>query len=116
MLLFRSNTEGKEHDDIAIVTQMTADRLPVLKAMAESWQGYISVAILVQSREDVEQIYRMRNESLIVYQNVDFHVVHGEEVTEAKKLTPITHAKQTQQKGGLCLSDSGALSSEHASE
>jgi hypothetical protein len=71
----------QEYDDVAIASQMTIDRLPVLESMAESWAGPISAVVLLSNPEaELKQIHSLRNRSAIIRKNVDFHLVHGEEV------------------------------------
>jgi hypothetical protein len=71
----------QEYDDVAIASQMTIDRLPVLESMAESWAGPISAVVLLSNPEaELKQIHSLRNRSAVIRKNVDFHLVHGEEV------------------------------------
>lgn len=73
-------TDTPESDDVAIASQMTIDRLPVLESMAESWAGPISAVILLSNPEaELKQIHSLRNRSAVIRKNVDFHLVHGEE-------------------------------------
>ncbi|KAL6058313.1 Glycosyltransferase-like 1B, variant 2 [Balamuthia mandrillaris] len=69
-----------KYDDVAIVTQLTTDRLYALRLMAETWGGPISAAVfLLRPESEIMEIKKLQSSSEMVRNNVDFHLVFSNE-------------------------------------
>jgi hypothetical protein len=70
----------QERDDVALVSQLTVDRLSNLRRLCDHWTGHMSVAVYILSEADVEEVHKLRKSSTKVRNNVDFHLTFAEEV------------------------------------
>jgi CHAD domain-containing protein len=65
---------------VALVSQLTVDRLQNLRRLCDHWTGHMSVAVYVLSDSDVEEVHQLRKSFSKVRNNVDFHLTYAEEV------------------------------------
>ena len=75
--LFAHRRTDESNEGITVVTQLTVDRLPSLKAMLTAWKGPVSACVYVSSPDDGKKLADACEDTALFKRHVDFHLLHS---------------------------------------